>query len=160
MERCTVSCRRASNQRCYCLDYILHESYPQKHKPVYSKQWFNWHCLGNGSVFSHGMLPAACYSNSVYTCNCKVMRVRKAFNVKCAELTITGKRQKSANNIRYSMSQYQVSAKTDKGIIQVDCLSKTYSKVIPGQTCGLFYSLDGKAVKVSLSEKQTKSEAK
>ena len=84
----------------------------------------------------------------------------KPSNVKCAELTITGKRQKSANNIRYSMSQYQVSAKTDKGIIQVDCLSKTYSKVIPGQTCGLFYSLDGKAVKVSLSEKQTKSEAK
>lgn len=45
----------------------------KKHKPVYSKQWFNWHCLGNGSVFSHGMLPAACYSNSVYTCNCKVI---------------------------------------------------------------------------------------
>lgn len=73
--------------------------------------------------------------------------------VRCAELTITGKYQKSANNIRYSMSQYQVSAKTDKGIIQVDCLSKTYSKVIPGQTCGLFYSLDEKTVKVSLSEK-------
>lgn len=84
----------------------------------------------------------------------------KPSNVKCAELTITGKRQKSANNIRYSMSQYQVSAKTDKGIIQVDCLSKTYSKVIPGQTCGLFYSLDEKTVKVSLSEKQTKLEAK
>lgn len=84
----------------------------------------------------------------------------KPSNVKCAELTITGKRQKSANNIRYSMSQYQVSAKTDKGIIQADCLSKTYSKVIPGQTCGLFYSLDEKTVKVSLSEKQTKLEAK
>lgn len=25
------------------------------------------------------LLPAACYSNSVYTCNGKVMRVRKAF---------------------------------------------------------------------------------
>ena len=73
--------------------------------------------------------------------------------VRCAELIITGKRQKSANDIRYSISQYQVSAKTDKGIIQADCLSKTYSKIIPGQTCGLFYSLDGKAVKVSLSEK-------
>lgn len=84
----------------------------------------------------------------------------KPSNVKCAELTITGKRQKSANNIRYSMSQYQVSAKTDKGIIQADCLSKTYSKVIPGQICGLFYSLDKKTVKVSLSEKQTKLEAK
>lgn len=69
----------------------------------------------------------------------------KPSNVKCAELTITGKRQKSANVL--------VSAKTDKGIIQVDCLSKTYSKVIPGQTCGLFYSLDEKTVKVSLSEK-------
>lgn len=84
----------------------------------------------------------------------------KPSRVRCAELTITGKRQKSTNNIRYSMSQYQVSAKTDKGIIQVDCLSKTYSKVIPGQTCGLFYSLDEKTVKVSLSEKQTKLEAK
>lgn len=41
-----------------------------------------------------------------------------------------------------------------------DCLSKIYSKVIPGQTYGLFYSLDGKVVKVNLSEKQTKSEAK
>ncbi|WP_418619347.1 hypothetical protein [Ruminococcus sp.] len=77
----------------------------------------------------------------------------KPSRVRCAELTITGKCQKSANDIRYSMSQYQVSAKTDKGIIQVDCLSKTYSKVIPGQTCGLFYSLDEKTVKVSLSEK-------
>ena len=73
--------------------------------------------------------------------------------VRCAELTITGKHQKSANDIRYSISQYQVSAKTDKGIIQVDCLSKIYGKTIPGQTCGLFYSLGGKAVKVSLSEK-------
>ncbi len=80
--------------------------------------------------------------------------------VRCAELTITGKCQKSANDIRYSISQFQVSAKTNKGIIQADCLSKTYNKVIPGQTCGLFYSLDGKVVKVSLSEKQTKSEAK
>lgn len=80
--------------------------------------------------------------------------------VRCAELTITGKHQKSANDIRYSISQFQVSAKTNKGIIQADCLSKTYNKVIPGQTCGLFYSLDGKVVKVSLSEKQTKSEAK
>lgn len=80
--------------------------------------------------------------------------------VRCAELTITGKHQKSANDIRYSISQFQVSAKTNKGIIQADCLSKTYNKVILGQTCGLFYSLDGKVVKVSLSEKQTKSEAK
>lgn len=80
--------------------------------------------------------------------------------VRCAELTITGKHQKSANDIRYSISKFQVSAKTNKGIIQTDCLSKTYNKVIPGQTCGLFYSLDGKVVKVSLSEKQTKSEAK
>lgn len=73
--------------------------------------------------------------------------------VRCAELTITGKHQKSADDIRYSISQFQVSAKTDKGIIQADCLSKTYNKVIPGQTCGLFYSFDGKVVKVSLSEK-------
>lgn len=160
MEWCTVSCRRASNQRCYCLNYILHESYPQKHKPVYSKQWFNWHCLGNGSVF----LMACCLLLVTVTAFIRVTVRLCAFvkpsNVKCAELTITGKRQKSANNIRYSMSQYQVSAKTDKGIIQADCLSKTYSKVIPGQTCGLFYSLDKKTVKVSLSEKQTKSEAK
>lgn len=84
----------------------------------------------------------------------------KPSRVRCAELTITGKCQKSANDIRYSISQYQVSAKTDKGIIQADCFNKIYSKVIPGQTCGLFYSLDGKVVKVSLSEKQTKLEAK
>lgn len=84
----------------------------------------------------------------------------KPSKIRCAELTITGKRQKSADNIRYSISQFQVSAKTDKGIIQADCLGKTYNKVIPGQTCGLFYSFDGKVVKVSLSEKQTKSEAK
>lgn len=80
--------------------------------------------------------------------------------VRCAELTITGKCQKSVDDTQYSISQFQVSAKTNKGIIQADCLSKTYNKVIPGQTCGLFYSLDGKVVKVSLSEKQTKSEAK
>ena len=84
----------------------------------------------------------------------------KPSGVKCTELTIIGKRQKSVDDTYYSISQYQVSAKTDKGIIQADCLSKTYSKVIPGQTCGLFYSLDGKTVKVSLSEKQTKLEAK
>ena len=84
----------------------------------------------------------------------------KPSKVKCAELTITGKRQKSADDIRYSISQFQVSAKKNKGTIQADCLSKTYNKVIPGQTCGLFYSLDGKVVKVSLSEKQTKLEAK
>lgn len=77
----------------------------------------------------------------------------KPSRVRCSELTITGKRQKSANDIRYSISQYQVSAKTNKGIIQADCSSKIYSKTIPGQTCGLFYSLGGKAVKVSLSEK-------
>ena len=80
--------------------------------------------------------------------------------VRCAELTITGKCQKSADDVRYSISQFLVSAKTDKGIIQADCLSKTYNNVISGQTYGLFYSLDGKAVKVSLSEKQTKSETK
>lgn len=68
----------------------------------------------------------------------------KPSKVRCAELTITGKRQKSANVL--------VSAKTDKGIIQADCLSKTYGKIIPGQTCGLFYSIDGKTVKVSLSK--------
>ena len=84
----------------------------------------------------------------------------KPSKVRCAELTIMGKHQKSADDIRYSISQFQVSAKTNKGTIQADCLSKTYNKVIPGQTCGLFYSLDGKVVKVSLSEKQTKSEAK
>lgn len=84
----------------------------------------------------------------------------KPSKVRCAELTITGKRQKSANDIRYSISQYQVSAKTDKGIIQADCLSKIYNNVIPGQTCGLFYNIDGKIVKVSISEEQTKTEAK
>lgn len=84
----------------------------------------------------------------------------KPSKIRCAELTITGKRQKSADNIRYLISQFQVIAKTDKGIIQAGCLSKTYSKIIPGQTCGLFYSLDGKVVKVSLSEKQTKVETK
>lgn len=68
----------------------------------------------------------------------------KPSKVRCAELTITGKRQKSANVL--------VSAKTDKGIIQADCLNKTYGKIIPGQTCGLFYSIDGKTVKVSLSK--------
>ena len=77
----------------------------------------------------------------------------KPSRVRCSELTITGKRQKSANDIRYSILQYQVSAKTNKGIIQADCSSKIYGKTIPGQTCGLFYSLGGKAVKVSLSEK-------
>lgn len=76
----------------------------------------------------------------------------KPSRVRCAELTITGKRQKSVDNTYYSISQFFVNAKTDKGIIQADCLSKTYSKVIPGQTCGLFYSLDGKAVKVSILE--------
>lgn len=84
----------------------------------------------------------------------------KPSKVRCAELTITGKHQKSADDIRYSISQFQVSAKTNKGTIQADCLSKTYNKVIPGQTCGLFYSLDGKVVKVSISEKQTKMETK
>lgn len=70
---------QTSGWHCCCLDHILHESCPQKHKPICSKQWFNRHCFGNDSILSHGMLPAACYSNSVYTCNCKVMRVRKAF---------------------------------------------------------------------------------
>lgn len=80
--------------------------------------------------------------------------------VRCAELTITGKCQQSVDDTQYSISQFQVNAKTDKGIIYADCLSKTYNIVIPGQTCGLFYSLDGKTVKVSLSEKQTKTETK
>lgn len=84
----------------------------------------------------------------------------KPSKVRCAELTITGKRQKSADDIQYSISQFLVSAKTNKGIIQADCLSKIYGKVIPGQTCGLFYSLDGKMVKVSMSKEQTKAEAK
>lgn len=73
--------------------------------------------------------------------------------VRCAELTITGKRQKSVDDTYYSIFQCLVNAKTDKGIIQADCFNKIYIKVIPGQTCGLFYSLDGKTVKVSLSEK-------
>lgn len=80
--------------------------------------------------------------------------------VRCAELTITGKSQKSVDDTQYSISQFRVNAKTDKGIAHADCLSKTYSEVIPGQTCGLFYSLDGKVVKVSISEKQTKTETK
>jgi hypothetical protein len=84
----------------------------------------------------------------------------KPSKVRCAELIITGKHQKSANDTYYSTFQFLINAKTNKGIIQADCLSKIYSKVIPGQTYGLFYSLDGKVVKVSLSEKQTKSEAK
>lgn len=80
--------------------------------------------------------------------------------VRCTELTITGKRQKLVDDTYCSIFQCLVNAKTDKGIIQADCSNKTYSKVILGQTCGLFYSLDGKTVKVSLSEKQTKLEAK
>lgn len=80
--------------------------------------------------------------------------------VRCAELTITGKSQKSVDDTQYSISQFRVNAKTDKEIIQADCLSKIYSNVIPGQTCGLFYSLDGKVVKVGISEKQTKTETK
>lgn len=84
----------------------------------------------------------------------------KPSKVRCAELIITGKHQKSANDTYYSTFQFLINAKTNKGIIQADCLSKIYSKVIPGQTYGLFYSLDGKVVKVNLSEKQTKSEAK
>lgn len=151
MEWDTVSYRRTSIQRCCYLDHILHESYPQKHKPVYSKQWFNWHCLGNGSVLSHGMLLVTV--TAFVRVTVRLCTFAKPSRVRCAELTITGKRQKSANDIRYSISQYQVSAKTDKGIIQADCLSKIYGKTIPGQTCGLFYSLGGKAVKVSLSEK-------
>lgn len=79
---------------------------------------------------------------------------------RCAELTITGKCQKSVDDTQYSISQFQVNAKTDKGIIHADCLSKTYNIVTPGQTCGLFYSIDGKIVKVSISEKQTKTEMK
>ena len=80
--------------------------------------------------------------------------------VRCAELTITGKCQKSVDDTQYSISQFQVNAKTDKGIIHTDCLSKTYNIVTPGQTCGLFYSIDGKIVKVSISEEQTKMEMK
>lgn len=53
----------------------------------------------------------------------------KPSNVKCAELTITGKRQKSANNIRYSMSQYQVKEKliviNDKQIKTLDIPKET-----------------------------------
>lgn len=142
MEWYVISCRRASIQRCCCLGYILHELYPQKHKPVYSKQWFNWHCLGNGSVLSHGMLLVT--ATAFVRVTVRLCTFAKPSKVRCAELTITGKRQKSANVL--------VSAKTDKGIIQADCLSKTYGKIIPGQTCGLFYSIDGKTVKVSLSK--------
>lgn len=84
----------------------------------------------------------------------------KPSKVRCAELTITEKHQKSVDDTQYSISQFLVNAKTDKGIIHADCLSKTYSNIIPGQTCGLFYSLDGKVVNVSISEKQTKTETK
>lgn len=84
----------------------------------------------------------------------------KPSKVRCAELTITGKYQKSADDTQYSISQFRVNAKTDKGIIYADCLSKTYSNIIPGQTCGLFYSVDGKIVKVNISEEQTKTETK
>lgn len=84
----------------------------------------------------------------------------KPSKVRCAELTITGKSQKSADDAQHSISQFLVNAKTNKGIIHADCLSKIYSNIIPGQTCGLFYSVDGKIVKVSISEEQTKTEAK
>lgn len=84
----------------------------------------------------------------------------KPSKVRCAELIITGKSQKSADDAQYSISQFLVNAKTDKGIIHADCLSKIYSNIIPGQTCGLFYSVDGKIVKVSISEEQTKTETK
>ena len=95
MERNIVSHRRTSIQHCCCLDYILHESYPQKHKPICSKQWFNQHCLNNDSIFSYDMLPAACYSNSVYTCSCKIIRVRKAFKIQMHKTDYYGKSSKS-----------------------------------------------------------------
>ncbi len=102
-------------------------------------------------------LMACCLLLVTLTAFVRVVKRLCAFvnpsKVRCAELTITGKRQKSADDTQYSISQFFVNAKTDKGIIHADCLSKTYSDVIPGQTCGLFYSIDGKAVKVSISEK-------
>ena len=109
-------------------------------------------------------LMACCLLLVTLTAFVRVVKRLCAFanpsKVRCAELTITGTCQKSADDIQYSISQFFVNAKTDKGIIHADCLSKTYSNVIPGQTCGLFYSIDGKTVKVSLSEKQTKTETK
>lgn len=49
--------------------------------------------------------------------------------VRCAELTITGKHQKSANDIRYSISQYQVSAKTDNlTVTRINAVTVTSSR--------------------------------
>lgn len=144
MEWYVISCRRASIQRCCCLGYILHELYPQKHKPVYSKQWFNGIVLAMVVFFLMACCLLLVTATAFVRVTVRLCTFAKPSKVRCAELTITGKRQKSANVL--------VSAKTDKGIIQADCLSKTYGKIIPGQTCGLFYSIDGKTVKVSLSK--------
>ena len=102
-------------------------------------------------------LMACCLLLVTLTAFVRVVKRLCAFanpsKVRCAELTITGKSQKSADDTQYSISQFLVNAKTDKGIIQADCLGRTYNAVVPGQTCGLFYSIDGKVAKVSISEK-------